>query len=81
VKDKSISIKSFFFFVHSCQYKLTGTNSWEINVQSTNCDQWNTCKKTLSITLGGFRIIATGKTVSVNGVQLNPTQGYVNGRK
>lgn len=76
-----IDIKKNLFFFNSCQYKLTGTNSWEIDVQSTNCDQWSTCKKTLSITLGGFRIVALGKNVNVNGVTLNSTQGYVNGRK
>jgi len=67
--------------INSCQYKLTGTNSWEIDVQTINCDQWSTCKKKLTITLGGFNIIAVGKDVIVNGYTLNSTQGYVNGRK
>ncbi|CAF3360715.1 unnamed protein product [Rotaria sp. Silwood1] len=66
-------------FQGACQYKLTGTNNWEIDVQSDNCDQWTTCKKTLSITLGGFRVIARGKTVSINGVILDSNKGYVNG--
>ncbi|CAF0996864.1 unnamed protein product [Rotaria sordida] len=66
-------------FQGACQYKLTGTNNWEIVVQSENCDQWTTCKKTLSITFGGLRISARGKSVSVNGAVLNSTQGYVNG--
>lgn len=74
IREKNI------FFVHSCQYKLTGTNGWQIDVKSVNCDQWSTCKKTLSITLGGFTIVATGTNVVVNGATLNPTQGYVNGR-
>lgn len=68
-------------FIYSCQYKLTGTSSWEIDVQYVNCDQWTTCKKILSITFGGFRVIATGKSVTVNGVTLSSTQGYINGRK
>ncbi|CAF4582630.1 unnamed protein product, partial [Rotaria sp. Silwood1] len=66
-------------FQGACQYKLTGTNNWEIDVQSDNCDQWTTCKKTLSITLGGFRVMARGKTVSINGVILDSNKGYVNG--
>ena len=69
------------FLMDSCQYKLTGTNTWEIDVQFSNCDQWKTCKKTLSITLGGFRVVAIGKTVTVNGVALNSSEGYINGRK
>jgi hypothetical protein len=69
------------YFINSCEYKLTGINSWQIDVQSVNCDQWSTCKKILSITLGGFNVIATGKNVTVNGVKLNSNQGYVNGRK
>ena len=68
-------------FIHSCQYKLTGTNGWQIDVKTANCDQWSTCKKTLSITLGGFNIVASGKDVTVNGNALNSTQGYVSGRK
>ncbi|CAF2802982.1 unnamed protein product [Rotaria sp. Silwood2] len=66
-------------FQGACQYKLTGTNNWEVDVQSDNCDQWATCTKTLSVTLGGFRVVARGKSVNVNGVILNSTQGYVNG--
>ncbi|CAF3426792.1 unnamed protein product [Rotaria socialis] len=66
-------------FQGSCQYKLTGTNNWEIDIQSENCDRWETCKKTLTITLGGFRVVAVGKRVTVNGVALNSTQGYVHG--
>ena len=65
----------------SCEYKVSGTNSWEITVQSVDCDQWSSCKKRLSISLGGFRIIATGTSVTVNDISLDPTQGYVNGRK
>ena len=68
-------------FINSCQYLLTGTNSWQIYVQSVNCDQWSTCKKTLSISLGGFLVVATGKNITVNGVALNPNLGHVNGRK
>ena len=64
-----------------CDYKLSGTNNWEISVKSLNCDQWATCKKNLSITFGGFRVIAVGTSVTVNNVQLNATEGYVNGRK
>ena len=29
----------------SCKYKLAGDVDWEIDIQSTNCDSWDTCKK------------------------------------
>ncbi len=69
------------YLIDSCQYILTGTNSWQIDVQSVNCDQWSTCKKTISITFGGFHVVATGHNVTVNDVTLNSSLGYVNGRK
>jgi hypothetical protein len=81
IKNESICTYKSLLFIYSCQYKLTGTSSWEIDVESVNCDQWGTCQKTLTITLGGFNIVATGNIVTVNGVTLNSTLGYVNGRK
>lgn len=77
VKRREIS----FYFRYSCQYKLTGTNSWQIDVQSLNCDQWSTCRKNLTITFGGYNIVAVGTNVIVNGITINSTQGYTNGRK
>lgn len=68
-------------FINSCQYRLTGTNSWEIDFQTVNCDQWSTCKKKLIITLGGFNIVAIGKNVTINGYTIGVNDGYVNGRK
>ncbi len=75
------SIKKKESFINSCEYKLTGTTSWQIDIQSVNCDQWSTCQKILTVTLGGFNVVATGANVTINGVTLNSTQGYVNGRK
>lgn len=67
------------FRVDRCQYKMASTNNWEIDVRSENCGQWSTCKKRLSITVGGFLIEAVGTSVTVNGVPLKQKEGYVNG--
>ena len=68
-------------FSTRCQYKMASTSNWEIDVRSENCGQWSTCKKHLSITVGGFRIEAVGPSVTVNGVLLKSNEGYVNGGK
>lgn len=60
---------------------MTGTKNWEIDVQNENCNQWTTCTKRLSIILGKYRIVAVGNSVTVDGVTLNSTSGYVKGRK
>jgi len=49
-------------------------------VKSTNCDQCSTCRKTVTITFNGYRIVATGSNITINGVALDANQGYVNGR-
>ncbi|CAF3556554.1 unnamed protein product [Adineta steineri] len=62
-----------------CQYKLASTDSWVVVVQSSNCDLWSTCKKTLSITVHSYNIVANGTNIMVNNVLLKPTEGYTNG--
>jgi hypothetical protein len=84
VKEKRESVLSTMVFINDhfrCEYKLAGTDGWEINVENVDCDQWFKCKKRLSITLGGFRIVASGTHVTVDNIRLNDNQGYVNGRK
>lgn len=65
----------------SCEYTIATADGWGISVKMIDCDQWSTCKKRLRISFGGFEVIAIGRNVTVNKVPLDPTEGYVNGRK
>jgi len=66
-----------FEFTGSCNYKLSGTQSWQVNVQPNGCTNWNTCSKQLSMLFGTVNVTAQGNNVIVNGVTLNSTDGIV----
>lgn len=59
-----------FDFTGSCNYKLGGTQSWQVNVQPMGCTSWKKCTKQLSMLFGSVNITAQGRDVTVNGVLL-----------
>ncbi len=66
-----------FEFTGSCNYKLSGTQSWQVNVQPIGCTNWKKCSKQLSMLFGSVNVTAQGNNVIVNGVKLNSTDGTV----
>ena len=68
---------TLFDFTGSCNYKLGGTQSWQVNVQPISCTSWKKCSKQLSMLFGSVNITAQGKEVIVNGVTLATDSGIV----
>ena len=68
---------TLFDFTGSCNYKLGGTQSWQVNVQPVGCSSWKKCSKQLAMLFGSVNITAQGRDVIVNGVPLDPTAGTV----
>ncbi|CAF4176668.1 unnamed protein product [Rotaria socialis] len=66
-----------FEFIGSCNYKLSGTQSWQVNVRPIQCNNWKTCSKQLSMLFGPVNVTAVGSNVIVNGVTLNSTEGII----
>ncbi|CAF1096107.1 unnamed protein product [Rotaria sordida] len=64
-----------FEFTGSCNYKLGGTQTWQVNVRPTGCTNWQKCSKQLSMLFGSVNVTAEGNNVIVNGVTLNPIEG------
>ena len=53
--------------------------AWQINMKTTNCDNFDTCSKTLIMYFGESIVVATGEDINVNGVQLAPGVSYLAG--
>ena len=68
---------TLFDFTGSCNYKLGGTQSWQVNVQPIGCTSWKKCSKQLSMLFGSVNITAQGKDVTINGVTLASDAGIV----
>lgn len=66
-----------FEFTGACNYKLSGTQSWQVNVQPVDCTNWKKCSKQLSMLFGSVNVTARGNNIIVNGVTLGPTEGTV----
>lgn len=61
----------------SCDYKLSGASSWQINVKTEGCLNYNTCKKTLLMSFGSVKISANGGKISVDQNLLNDEENYI----
>jgi von Willebrand factor type D domain len=68
---------SQFDFTGSCNYKLGGTQSWQVNVQPIGCTSWKKCSKQLTMLFGSVNVTALGKNVAVNGVALSDDAGII----
>lgn len=66
-----------FEFTGACNYKLGGTQSWQVNVQPIGCTNWKKCSKQISMLFGSVNVTAQGSNVIVNGATLGANDGIV----
>ena len=64
-----------FEFTGACNYKLGGTQTWQVNVQPIGCTSWKKCVKQISMLFGSVNVTAQGNDVIVNGIALKSTDG------
>lgn len=63
----------------SCDYKLSGSASWQVNLKMDRCETWSSCVKTLKMTFGSNEVTATGSKIDINGQRLDEDANYVKG--
>lgn len=64
-------------YISSCNYKLSGTSSWSVNVHTEGCQNYNTCSKTLLMSFGSVKISAKGGEIIVDEKILDNEQNYI----